>query len=258
MNELSLIPTDSEIQVLSRISQSASKSGLFKISPDAALAICLKGRELNIPPMQALSHVNIIEGKACLSAELMHALVLKACPDCSITIVETSNERCEIHAQRTKEAAVSKFIFTMKDAEQAQLLGKMNWRKYPRAMLRSRCMSEMCRSVFPDALVGASYTPEELEPTPIYKNENTIDMPVNLPQSEPAIVHQDANHPLIITTADLPLVEVKGYVWTYMQKNNIDAKFGRVILDKVVAAEINMDRKDELEKYIIEVANGIK
>lgn len=254
MNEVSLIPTDSEIQVLSRISQSASKSGLFKISPDAALAICLKGRELNIPPMQALSHVNIIEGKACLSAELMHALVLKACPDCTITIVETSNERCEIHARRSKENEFSKFCFTMKDAEQAQLLGKMNWRKYPRAMLRSRCMSEMCRSVFPDALVGASYTPEELEPTPVYKNENTIDMP----QSEPIIVHQDDTKPLIITTADLDPMEVKGHVWAYMKKHGIDAKFGRTILDKVVQAELNMDRKDEIERFVIEVANGLK
>ena len=252
MNEISLIPTDAEIQVLSRISQSASKSGLFKISPDAALAICLKGRELNIPPMQALSHVNIIEGKACLSAELMHALVLKACPDCTITIVETSNERCEIHARRSKEDPFSKFAFTMKDAEQAQLLGKMNWRKYPRAMLRSRCMSEMCRSVFPDALVGASYTPEELEHSPVYKNENTIDMP----QSEPVITQSEEVKTQVITTADLPPAEVKAYVWGVMKKHNIAAKFGRVILGQVIQSELDM--KDAIEKFIIEVADGLK
>lgn len=49
----------------------------------------------------------------------------------------------------------------MAKAEQAQLTGKEMWKKYPAAMLRSRCVSEGLRAVFP-AATGGLYTPEEV------------------------------------------------------------------------------------------------
>jgi len=60
---------------------------------------------------------------------------------------------------------------TAKDrAKKAELLGNAMWRKYPRAMLRSRVASEGIRTVYPGVLCGM-YTPEEVEsfqpePTP--------------------------------------------------------------------------------------------
>src|SRR5689334_6301227 len=56
-------------------------------TPEAATAIILKGRELNIPPMQAFASINIIKGKPTLSAELMAALVYRA--GHSLRVVET-------------------------------------------------------------------------------------------------------------------------------------------------------------------------
>lgn len=50
----------------------------------------------------------------------------------------------------------------MEKAKQAQLAGKDMWKKYPAAMLRSRCVSEGMRAVFP-AATGGLYTPEEVQ-----------------------------------------------------------------------------------------------
>jgi len=42
----------------------------------------------------------------------------------------------------------------MERARRAGLAGKENWKRYPRAMLRSRCLSEGCRTVCPAATSG--------------------------------------------------------------------------------------------------------
>lgn len=142
------------------------RSGFLPYSikkPEQAIAIMLKGRELGIPAMQAFSHIHIIQGKPTISAELMLALIYKNCPDAKIEYVRYEDDGCHIRATRPgHEPALFKFDHT--DAKNAQLLGKDNWQKYARAMYRSRCISEMARSVFPDCLMGCSYTPEELNP----------------------------------------------------------------------------------------------
>ena len=130
-------------------------------TPEKALAIMLKGRELGWPPMRSFQHIHVIEGKPTLSAEGMLALIYEKVPGAVIRIVETSNERCVIDAGRPGQEP-TRFPFTIEDAQRAQVMGKDNWRKYPRAMLRARAISEMARATFPDALMGCSYVPEEL------------------------------------------------------------------------------------------------
>lgn len=133
-------------------------------SPHAALAIILKGRELGFPPMASFSQINIIKGKPTLSAEGMLALIYKMYPNAEIEYLKNDTNVCEIEA--VKNGKKNKFSFTMEDAKTAKLLGKQNWQLYPRAMLRSRCISEMARSMFPECLMGCSYTEEELEDIP--------------------------------------------------------------------------------------------
>lgn len=129
--------------------------------PAQAIAIMLKGRELGVPPMQAFSLIHIIQGKPAIAAELMKALIHRNVPGAIVDILETSAARCVIEAMRPRGKR-TKFSFSMEDAELAKLTGKDTWRQYPRAMLRSRCIAEMARAMFSDALMGCSYTPEEL------------------------------------------------------------------------------------------------
>ena len=130
-------------------------------TPEQAVAIILKGRELGIPPMQALSHIHVINGKPTMSAELMLAQIMRLHPKTKISYPKRTSEMCEVKVQRDGSDA-SVFSFSMADAQAAGLLNNPTWKKYPRAMLHARCVSEMARSLFPDAISGVSYTPEEM------------------------------------------------------------------------------------------------
>lgn len=131
-------------------------------TPEKAIAIMMKGRELGMPPMQAFSHINIIQGKPTLSAEGMLAQIFKHHPQTRLKYLKNDDEACAIEVTRPGNEP-SQFSFTYEDAKKARLTGKDNWDKYRRSMLRSRCISEMARALFPDALQGCSYTPEEVE-----------------------------------------------------------------------------------------------
>lgn len=129
-------------------------------TPEKAIAIIMTGREMGIPPMRALRQIHIIEGKPTLSAELMHGLVLANLPGSTLQVVESTDARCTVDAGRPGQRP-TRFVWDMAKARTAGLTGKSVWKNYPAAMLRSRCVSEACRAVFPDVSNGC-YTPEEL------------------------------------------------------------------------------------------------
>lgn len=131
-------------------------------TPEQAITIMQTGAELGLGPMQALRSIHVINGKPVMAAELMAALVYQRVPGAYLKIVKLSGTECAIHAARPGERdEPTEVIFTWEDAQRAGLTGKGPWKAYPRAMLRSRAMSEACRAVFPDAVMGV-YTPEEM------------------------------------------------------------------------------------------------
>lgn len=129
-------------------------------TPEKALAIALKGRELGLPMMQAITSIHVIDGKPTISAELMAALVHQRIPGGILRCVDTSDKIATYEAGRPGDK-ILKMSFTWDEAVRAGVTGKDNWRKYPAAMLRARCCSAICRIVFPDAIMGVS-TPDEL------------------------------------------------------------------------------------------------
>lgn len=130
-------------------------------TPQAAVAIILKGRELGIQAMYAMSSINVIKGKPTASAELMLALIYRDHGDQAIDFIESSNERCTVAFKRRQAKQARQFSFSMEDARAGDLLQNDTWRKYPAAMLRARCISAVARMAFPDTIAGM-YTPEEL------------------------------------------------------------------------------------------------
>lgn len=159
-----LFPPPAEFTVLKEIASMAVKSGLLPSSiktAEQACIIALKGRELGIPPMVAFAQISVINGKPCMSAELMLSQIYKTNPAAVINFLKNDNKECVIEASR-KHSRTSTWSFTLEDAQNAGLLGKQVWKQYPAAMLRARAISAMARAVFPDALNGVSYTPEEL------------------------------------------------------------------------------------------------
>lgn len=126
-------------------------------SPAAVLAIIMTGQEMGIPPMRALRHINVIQGKPTLSAELMMAKMLQGNVKC--TWIKSDDKEAVLKAKRPTVEFTGRY--TLEEARLAGLLTKEGWKKYPGAMLRARVISLVARVVAPD-LIGGLYTPEEL------------------------------------------------------------------------------------------------
>jgi hypothetical protein len=130
-------------------------------SPEQAIVIMLKGRELGLPPLYALSTIGVINGKPVVAAEVMAALVYRRHGDQALRIVQSDARACTIEYRRRGWGEPQTYSFSIEDAHRAGLLMGNAWQKYPAAMLRARCISAVARMAFPDAISGV-YTPEEL------------------------------------------------------------------------------------------------
>lgn len=164
--EMALLPNEDEWKRMKDIALVAVKSGLLPDgikTPEAAMIIALKGRELGLAPMVAYSHIHVIKGKPTMSAEIMLAHIYKDHPKAEITIEESTETKCVITAKRPGAKKESKFEWTIERAAKMGLTGKDNWKKQPATMLKWRAISEMKRTVFPEVLMGIDYTPDELQ-----------------------------------------------------------------------------------------------
>lgn len=125
----------------------------------AIMACVATGRALGLADMTALRSINIIDGKATFSAELMVMLAR----DAGHSIVgEVSPKAAKVTGRRKDNGDTMSVEWTIEDAERIGLLSKPNWKKYPEDMLWARAVSALCRRLFADVFAGASYTPEEL------------------------------------------------------------------------------------------------
>lgn len=175
------LPGEHESQRIWKLSQAIASTDFVPKSlrgnPPAIMAAMLTGRELGIMPMRALRQVNIIEGQPSPSPELMMALALKAGHE--VDVVETSRTRCIVEVRRKDwpedrrrrlewdiDDAVAAGLCTVTEDGKVRARSKQGnplpWESYTRAMLRSRAVSEACRTWLPDVVDGASYVPEEL------------------------------------------------------------------------------------------------
>lgn len=130
-------------------------------TPQKALTIMQAGREIGVPPTYALRNIHVIEGKPTVSAELLMALVRRTYGQAAIRVQEASNLQCVVQYREQGWDGISTLTYSIADAEAAGLASRPMWKKYPRAMLRSRAVSEAVRMAFPECIAGL-YTPEEM------------------------------------------------------------------------------------------------
>lgn len=131
----------------------AVKSGLLPVSvdtPEKAIIIALKGRELGLLPMQAFSSLDVIEGQPRLKSEAMLALIMKSGGD--VKILKSTNTEC--HLVGTRGEKKLEVTWTIEDAKTARLMANPSWQKYPKRMLTWRAVSEIAHLLFPDVIQG--------------------------------------------------------------------------------------------------------
>lgn len=145
-----------------RLAETLFKSGFFRVrNPEGVFTLILAGRSYGLDVVQSIQGVHLIDGKPSLSAGLMHALCLRH-PDCEyFQLVESSAEVAVFETRRRGAPAPVRMSWTIDEARSAGLVGKDNWKKYPKAMLRARCIAELSRAVYPDA-VHNTYLLDEL------------------------------------------------------------------------------------------------
>ncbi len=144
---------------LERLAASIAQSGLFGIkTKDQAIALMMIAHAEGRHPALAARDYDMIQGKPAKKSEAMMRDFIQA------------GGKCEWHAL-TDELADATFThpqtgsvridWDMERAKTAGFAGKDNWKKFPRAMLRARVVSEGVRTVWPLATSGL-YVPEEV------------------------------------------------------------------------------------------------
>lgn len=164
LDRSNVLPSVSEMHVLGELAATLIPTGFLPAdikNAGQAVAIMLKGRELGVPPMYALSNIVIVKGKPTVSAEMMLALIHRDHGQRAIRVKESSDQSCTVEYRQAGWSDVLSYAYTIDMATKAGLLGNHAWKAYPAAMLRARCISAVARMAFPGSIAGM-YTPGEL------------------------------------------------------------------------------------------------
>lgn len=156
------------VQDMSTMAGAIAKSGLFGMkTPEQALALMLVAQAEGMHPATITQDYDIIQGRACRKT---HSVMAR---------FQQMGGKVEWH-QLDESVADGTFshpaggslriTWTFDQAKKANLTNKDNWKNYPRAMLRARCIAEGIRAVYPAAIGGMMVAEEAQDVGPAEKN----------------------------------------------------------------------------------------
>lgn len=145
---------------IEKMASAVAASKLFGTkNPQEAMALMLVAQAEGLHPATAARDYHVIQGRPALKADAMLARFQQAGGSVQWQTY-TDEEVTGVFSH--PQGGNLKLTWTLAQAKAIGIAGKDNWRNYPRAMLRARCISEGIRSVYPGCVVGV-YTPEEVE-----------------------------------------------------------------------------------------------
>ena len=151
-----LIPLN-DIQTMAEVAAGSKMFG-FK-NPQEAMAIMLLCQAEDLHPAIAMRDYHVIQGRPALKADAMLARFQAAGGSVNWKVYEDEQVTGIFSHPQGGTLEVS---WLLSKAKLIGIASKDNWKNYPRAMLRARCISEGIRAVYPGCVVGV-YTPEETE-----------------------------------------------------------------------------------------------
>lgn len=164
---------------LQQMGMALAKSGLFGMkSPEQAIALMLVAQAEGQHPATIAQDYDIIQGKATRKT---HSVLAR---------FQAAGGKVEWHALTGMVADATfshpqggalRMEWTIAQAKIAGLTGKDNWKNYPRAMLRARCIAEGVRAVYP-AAIGGMLVAEEAQDMPASATQPR--MPADMPVGE--------------------------------------------------------------------------
>lgn len=184
-----LVPVSLEMdkwQVMRQQADVLVKSGFLPATintAEKALAIMQKGRELGIPPMEAMSSIAIIQGKPSVSPQLMLGLARRT-KELQDIKMDHNEKGASVTVTRIGQTPYTT-TFGVKEATDMGLIGKDNWKKQFGVMCQWRAVAANLRITFPDAISGI-YTFDEMGLDDGAETTITTRGPVKMPQAIPA------------------------------------------------------------------------
>ena len=165
MNEHALVVretlTPQVWEMISAIGPAMHRSRLFgATSPEAAMAIMLKGHELGLGLTASFEFVQVVEGKPALAPRGALALIQSSPLLAGLKIDDLKDPKtgapvgCHVWMKRTNGFEYE-VTWTMEEARQAGVVKPgSGWDHYPANMLRWRAIGFCADVVFPDVLGG--------------------------------------------------------------------------------------------------------
>lgn len=154
--------TTYQLSDMQTMAVAVAKSGLFGMkTPEQALALMLVAQSENMHPATITQDYDIIQGKACRKTHSVMARFQQM--GGSVQWHELTDQIADATFSHPKGGSL-RITWTFEQAQRAHLTGKDNWKNYPRAMLRARCIAEGVRAVYP-AAIGGMMVVEEAQDT---------------------------------------------------------------------------------------------
>lgn len=145
----------------------------FRGKPGNCLIAMQWGSELGLKPLQALSNIAVVNGRAALWGDAVIALV-RSSPLCEYVQESDDGHTATCRAKRRGEPE-QVVTFSMDDAKQAGLAGKQGpWSQYPKRMRQMRARAFALRDVFPDVLRGMPVA-EEVQDMPTERHMGEVE-----------------------------------------------------------------------------------
>lgn len=144
-------------------------SGLLPDSisePEQVITIVQHGKELGLTPHIAMNNIHVIAGRPVISSSMLGAMLKKHGVEWTIEEdFKGFKDENSVEGRRTSYKFFWKskvtgtvldttFSITWAQMELAGYTSKQNWAKYPKEMMRARCLTYGVRALFPEVFLG--------------------------------------------------------------------------------------------------------
>lgn len=240
------------------IAKAFKDSGLFPDLKSEAQAIVKvqAGLELGLEPFAAMQGIDIVQGKPRMNASLQAGLIKKS-GRYNYKVLEHSEQACKLEFYEKwgdTWQSIGTSEFSMKEAQQAGLAAKDNWKKHPKNMLFARALSNGAKWYCADVFLTATYNEsDELETVyqPIVQVDNTgLDAIKAKVQAQNTVIEAVIAEPVIEPVIE-PVVEV---VEPVVDKFKIeDGDDFQTVLDgfnNVITIEGLLEQREFIKSYL--------
>jgi hypothetical protein len=138
-------------------------------TPEKLMTVVQMGKELGLPALVSINNINIIKGRTVISSTMLGAMLKARNIEWVWTKDHFTEEdgkivteiEFEYLSKVSKRPKLAKFSISWGQMQLAGYTDKQNWEKYPKEMMRARCMAYGVRAYFPEVLMGM-YTDLEM------------------------------------------------------------------------------------------------